>query len=72
MGDGMIDAAYGAITRASGVEARLHAYNVSAVTGGSDALGDVVVQLDVGGRLFTGRGVASDVVEAAPGRTWPQ
>ena len=65
MGDGMIDAAYGAITRASGVEARLHAYNVSAVTGGSDALGDVVVQLDVGGRLFTGRGVASDVVEAS-------
>jgi 2-isopropylmalate synthase len=65
MGDGMIDAAYGAITRASGVEARLAAYSVSAVTGGSDALGDVVVQLDVGGRLFTGRGVASDVVEAS-------
>jgi 2-isopropylmalate synthase len=43
----------------------LAAYNVSAVTGGSDALGDVVVQLDVGGRLFTGRGVASDVVEAS-------
>jgi len=65
LGDGMIDAAYGAITRASGVEARLAAYNVSAVTPGSDALGDVVVQLDVDGRLFTGRGVASDVVEAS-------
>jgi 2-isopropylmalate synthase len=65
MGDGMIDAAYGAITQASGVDARLHAFTVSAVTGGSDALGDVVVQLDVGGRLFTGRGVASDVVEAS-------
>ncbi len=25
----------------------------------------MVVQLDVGGRLFTGRGVASDVVEAS-------
>jgi 2-isopropylmalate synthase len=65
MGDGMIDAAYGAITRATGVGARLSAYNVSAVTPGSDALGDVVVQLDVDGRLFTGRGVASDVVEAS-------
>jgi 2-isopropylmalate synthase len=65
MGDGMIDAVYGAIGRATGVDARLVGFNVSAVTGGSDALGDVVVQLDVGGRLATGRGVAADVVEAS-------
>ena len=30
-----------------------------------DALGDVVVQLDVDGRRVTGRGVATDVVEAS-------
>src|SRR5205823_134859 len=65
MGDGMIDAAYGAIGRATGVTSKLASFNVSAVTGGSDALGDVVVQLDVEGRLVTGRGVASDVVEAS-------
>ena len=39
MGDGMIDAACGAIQRAAGVEARLVKFNVSSVTGGSDALG---------------------------------
>jgi 2-isopropylmalate synthase len=65
MGDGMIDAACGAIQRAAGVEARLVTFNVSSVTGGSDALGDVVVQLDVEGRRVTGRGVATDVVEAS-------
>jgi 2-isopropylmalate synthase len=65
MGDGMIDAAYGAIGRATGVDATLISFTVSSVTGGSDALGDVVVQLDVDGRLVTGRGVASDVVEAS-------
>ncbi len=65
MGDGMIDAAYGAIGRATAVAATLVSYNVSAVTGGSDALGDVVVQLEVGGRLVTGRGLAPDVVEAS-------
>ena len=65
MGDGMIDASYGAIGRATGVDAKLVSFNVSAVTGGSDALGDVVVQLDVDGRLVTGRGVAADVVEAS-------
>jgi 2-isopropylmalate synthase len=65
IGDGLIDAAMGAIARASGVEARLVSFNVSSVTGGSDALGDVVVQLDVDGRRVTGRGVATDVVEAS-------
>jgi len=65
MGDGLIDAAMGAIQRAVGVEARLVSFNVSSVTGGSDALGDVVVQLDVDGRRVTGRGVATDVVEAS-------
>ena len=65
MGDGLIDAAMGAIQRAAGVEGRLVSFNVSAVTGGTDALGDVVVQLDVEGRRVTGRGVATDVVEAS-------
>ena len=40
------------------MEARLILFNVSSVTGGSDALGDVVVQLDVDGRRVTGRGVS--------------
>jgi 2-isopropylmalate synthase len=61
----MIDAACGAIQRAAGVEARLVNFNVSSVTGGSDALGDVVVQLEIDGRLVTGRGVSVDVVEAS-------
>jgi 2-isopropylmalate synthase len=65
IGDGLIDAAMGAIARASGIEARLVSFNVSSVTAGSDALGDVVVQLDVDGRRVTGRGVATDVVEAS-------
>ncbi|HEX2425742.1 MAG TPA: 2-isopropylmalate synthase [Actinomycetota bacterium] len=65
IGDGLIDAAMGAIQRAAGVEARLVTFNVSSVTGGSDALGDVVVQLDIDGRRVTGRGVATDVVEAS-------
>jgi 2-isopropylmalate synthase len=65
MGDGMIDAACGAIQRAAGVEARLVHFTVSSVTSGSDALGDVVVQLDVDGRRVIGRGVSVDVVEAS-------
>lgn len=72
IGDGMIDAACGAIQRATGVEARLESFNVSSVTGGIDALGDVTVVLAVGEgtdddpvRRATGRGVSTDVVEAS-------
>jgi 2-isopropylmalate synthase len=65
IGDGLIDAAMGAIARAAEVEGRLASFHVSGVTEGTDALGDVVVQLDIDGRRVTGRGVATDVVEAS-------
>ena len=64
-GDGMIDAACAAIKAATGVDAKLTDFNVSSVTGGIDALGDVVVQLDAGGVKVSGRGVSTDVVEAS-------
>jgi 2-isopropylmalate synthase len=64
-GDGMIDAACKAIKAATGVEGRLIGFNVSAVTGGVDALGDVIVQLESGGVRVSGRGVSTDVVEAS-------
>ncbi|HJR45289.1 MAG TPA: 2-isopropylmalate synthase [Actinomycetota bacterium] len=72
IGDGMIDAACGAIQRATGVEARLESFAVSSVTGGIDALGDVTIVLGVGDgtpnnpvRRATGHGVSTDVVEAS-------
>jgi 2-isopropylmalate synthase len=68
----MIDAACGAIQRATGIEARLESFNVSSVTGGIDALGDVTIVLVIGDdgdgnplRRATGRGVSTDVVEAS-------
>ncbi|MGZ6964649.1 MAG: 2-isopropylmalate synthase [Acidimicrobiia bacterium] len=64
-GNGMVDAAIAAIAKATGVSGTLTDFNVSSVTGGRDALGDVVVQLDVDGLKATGRGVATDVVEAS-------
>ena len=71
IGDGMIDAACGAIQRATGIDARLESFSVSSVTGGIDALGDVTIVLVTGGeggrplRRATGHGVSTDVVEAS-------
>jgi 2-isopropylmalate synthase len=65
-GDGMIDAACRAIKGATGVDGTLHEFNVSSVTGGVDALGDVIVQFESSdGLKVSGRGLSTDVVEAS-------
>jgi 2-isopropylmalate synthase len=64
-GNGMVDAAIAAVAKATEVEGTLTDFQVSSVTGGGDALGDVVVQLDVGDVKVSGRGVSTDVVEAS-------
>ena len=64
-GDGMIDAAIAAISEACGVPGTLGNFQVSSVTGGADALGAVTVTVEADGRKVTGRGVATDVVEAS-------
>jgi 2-isopropylmalate synthase len=65
MGDGMVDAACATVAEAVGIRATLIAYNVSAVSGGADALGDVSVQVESGATRVSGRAVATDVVEAS-------
>ncbi len=64
-GNGMIDAAIAAISAATGVSGTVLDFKVSSVTSGGDALGDVVIQLEVDGLKASGRGVATDVVEAS-------
>lgn len=64
-GDGPVDAFFSAINAATEHEAKLKEYHVSAVTGGRDALGEVTVLLELGGRLASGQGVATDILEAS-------
>ena len=64
-GNGMVDAACSAIAAASGVSGTVLDFKVSSVTGGRDALGDVVIQLEADGRKASGRGVSTDIVEAS-------
>jgi len=64
-GDGPVDAIFHAIQNAAGTECELVQYTVEAVTGGEDALGEVTVMLRAAGRLATGQGVATDILEAS-------
>lgn len=64
-GDGMVEAACTAIKQATGIDGRLTDYAVTSVTGGVDALADVALRFEVGGRSMPGRGLSTDVVEAS-------
>ena len=64
-GDGPVDAIFGAIRDAVDTDCELRQYTVSAVTEGEDALGEVTVMLRAHGRLASGQGVATDILEAS-------
>ena len=65
MGDGPIDACYAAIGRITGIDATLTDFKIRAITGGKDAQGEVHVRLDHHGRVVRGRGLSTDIIEAA-------
>ncbi len=65
-GNGAVDAAMKAIDRILGRQGHLAEYHVQAVTGGKDALGEVTLKVDFGdGKLITGKGASTDVIEAS-------
>jgi 2-isopropylmalate synthase len=64
-GDGPVDAVYSAIQRLTGIEAKLVDYEIRAVTGGRDAQGEVTVSVTQKGKLYRGRGVSTDIIEAS-------
>jgi 2-isopropylmalate synthase len=64
-GDGPVDAAYEAIRVATGLSPKLENYAIRAVTGGKEALGEATVRITEDGRVFTGRGISTDIIEAS-------
>ena len=65
MGLGPVDASFKAIDSISGLAVELEDFSLQSVTEGEDALGSAVVKVKFKERLFTGRGVSTDVVESA-------
>ncbi|MFZ5753902.1 MAG: 2-isopropylmalate synthase [Bacillota bacterium] len=63
--DGPVEATYRAIDKIVKLPVRLDSYSISAVTGGTDAQGEVVVRVEIGDRTFMGRGLSVDIIEAS-------
>jgi len=65
VGDGMVDACFSVIRRLVGREARLERYAVKAITGGTDALGEVTCMVSDDGVTVTGQGAHTDIIQAS-------
>lgn len=64
-GDGPVDAAYRTIAAMTHTKSRLLSYSVKAITGGTDAQGEVAVRLEENGKTVTGHGADTDIIVAS-------
>ncbi len=64
-GEGPLDAAFKAIDKATNIPVCLKSYQLSAVTGGKDAVGEVTVKVEYDDHIHIGRGISTDILEAS-------
>ena len=65
IGDGPIDAAFLAIENVTGRHYELDDFQIQAVTEGREAMGQTVVKLRSQGKVYSGRGISTDIVGAS-------
>jgi 2-isopropylmalate synthase len=64
-GNGPIDAAFNTIAKLTGTGSELMRFSISALTGGTDAQGEVTVRLKENGLVALGRGADPDIITAS-------
>lgn len=64
-GDGPVDAVYKTLDSLTQNKGKLLTYQVSAITGGTDAQGEVTVKMEESGKVVTGHGSDTDILIAS-------
>ena len=62
LGDGPVDAAFLALENILGCHYELDDFQIRSVTEGREAMGETVVKLRSNGKLYSGRGISTDIV----------
>lgn len=65
VGDGPIDAAFLAIEQIVGHRYELDDFQIQAVTEGQEAMGSALVKLRNNGKLYSGKGISTDIIGAS-------
>ncbi len=64
-GDGPVDATFKTIKKITGTRSKLLQFAINAITGGTEAQGEVTVKLQEGGQTVMGQGADTDVIVAS-------
>lgn len=64
-GDGSIDSAFLALEQIIGTHYELDDFQIQSVTEGREAVGSAVVKLRSNGKLYSGRGISTDIIGAS-------
>jgi 2-isopropylmalate synthase len=64
-GDGPVDAVYRAIEKVTGISVKLRNYEISSVTTGEDALGEVAIEVEHATGVYRGRALSTDIIEGS-------
>jgi len=62
VGDGPIDASFLAIEQITGHHYELDDFQIRAVTEGRTAMGETIIKLRAGGKIYSGRGLSTDII----------
>ena len=65
VGDGPVDAVFKAIEQVMGITVKLRDFQVRAVSGGEDAQGEALIEIEHEGRSLRTRAVSTDIIEAS-------
>ena len=65
VGDGPVDAAFLAIEQIVGHHYELDDFQIQTVTEGREAMGSALVKLRSGGKLYSGKGISTDIIGAS-------
>lgn len=65
VGDGPIDAAFRTIEQITGRHFELDDFQIQAITEGHEAMGSAFVKLRFGGKIYSGKGLSTDIIGAS-------
>ncbi|MGI6421663.1 MAG: 2-isopropylmalate synthase [Syntrophomonadaceae bacterium] len=64
-GDGPVDAGCKAVDRITDIYGHMLDYKLNSIGSGKDALGEVLSRIEIGGKIYNGRGLSTDIIEAS-------
>ncbi len=64
-GDGPVEAIFNCIDRIVGLQTRVKSYRLQPISEGRDAQGQVNVLVQINQRVFAGKGISTDIIEAS-------